>query len=49
MKRVDWEYRRKDTVLLLATILWLVITNINDPVQYKTFSDIQVTIKNEYG
>ncbi|MDI9509497.1 MAG: hypothetical protein GX319_05110 [Clostridiales bacterium] len=33
--------------LLLATILWLVITNVNDPVQYKTFSDMQVTIKNE--
>lgn len=33
--------------VLLAILLWLVITNVNDPVQYKTFSDVPVTILNE--
>lgn len=32
--------------VILATLLWLVITNVNDPVQYKTFN-IPVTILNE--
>lgn len=33
--------------VILATLLWLVITNFNDPVRYKTFSDVPVTILNE--
>jgi YbbR domain-containing protein len=32
--------------IILATLLWLVITNINDPVRYKTF-EIPVKILNE--
>jgi YbbR domain-containing protein len=33
--------------VILATLLWLVITNVNDPVQYDTYSDVPVTILNE--
>lgn len=33
--------------VLLATVLWLVITNLDDPVRYKSFSDVPVKIKNE--
>ncbi len=33
--------------VILATLLWLVITNLNDPVRYSTFSDVPVTILNE--
>ncbi len=33
--------------VLLAVLLWLVITNLDDPVRYKEFSDVQVTILNE--
>lgn len=33
--------------VIIAVLLWLLITNINDPVQYKTFNDVPVTIKNE--
>ena len=33
--------------ILLATLLWLVITTLNDPVRYNTFSDVPVTILNE--
>lgn len=33
--------------VVIAALLWLVITNLNDPVQTKTFNDVQVTIKNE--
>lgn len=33
--------------LVLATILWLVITNLDDPVKTKTLSNIPVTILNE--
>ncbi|MDD4113356.1 MAG: CdaR family protein [Herbinix sp.] len=33
--------------VILATLLWLVITNVNDPVQYRTFSDVPVNILNE--
>ena len=33
--------------VILATLLWLVITNLNDPVRYKLFSDVPVTILNE--
>lgn len=33
--------------VIIAVILWLVITNMNDPVDYKTFNNVPVTIKNE--
>lgn len=33
--------------VILAALLWLVITNVNDPVMYETFSDMPVTILNE--
>jgi YbbR domain-containing protein len=33
--------------VIFATLLWLVITNVNDPVRYETFSDVPVTILNE--
>lgn len=33
--------------VLLATLLWMVITNVNDPVRYKPFTDVPVTIKNQ--
>lgn len=33
--------------VLLAAILWLAITNLDDPVQYKSFTNVPVTIKNE--
>lgn len=33
--------------VVIAALLWLVITNINDPVRYKIFNDVPVTIKNE--
>lgn len=33
--------------VILAALMWLVITNVNDPVQYKVFNDVPVIIKNE--
>ena len=33
--------------VILAALLWLVITNVNDPVQSKVFPDVPVTILNE--
>lgn len=33
--------------VLLAAILWLAITNMDDPVRYEIFRDVPVTIKNE--
>lgn len=33
--------------VVIAAVLWLVITNINDPVREKTFTNVPVTIKNE--
>lgn len=33
--------------VLLAAILWLVITNLDDPVRYARFTDVPVKIKNE--
>lgn len=33
--------------ILLASLLWLVITTLNDPVRYNTFRDVPVTILNE--
>jgi len=33
--------------VIIAALMWLVITNVNDPVQYKIFNDVPVTIKNE--
>ena len=33
--------------IILATLLWLVITNVSDPVRYETFSNVPVTILNE--
>lgn len=33
--------------VVFAAVLWLVITNINDPISYKTFTNVPVTIKNE--
>jgi YbbR domain-containing protein len=33
--------------ILLAVILWIVITNVDDPIESKTFHDIPVTIINE--
>lgn len=33
--------------VLVAVILWLLVVNIIDPVETKTFSSIQVTIQNE--
>lgn len=32
---------------LLALLLWLVVVNINNPVQTKTISNVQVVVKNE--
>ena len=33
--------------VLLAAILWLAITNLDDPVRYESFPDVPVVIKNE--
>ena len=33
--------------VVIAAILWLVITNTNDPIRYETFTDVPVNIKNE--
>lgn len=33
--------------VVLAILLWLVITNMNDPVLYRDFHDVPVLIKNE--
>lgn len=33
--------------VVIAAFLWLVITNVNDPVKSRTFSDVPVTILNE--
>lgn len=33
--------------VILAALLWLVITNVNDPLLYETFSDVPVKIMNE--
>ena len=32
---------------LFAIILWLIVVNIIDPVEKKTFNNIQVTVENE--
>lgn len=33
--------------VFLAALLWLAITNISDPIQYETFRNVPVKIKNE--
>jgi YbbR domain-containing protein len=33
--------------IILAAILWLVITNVDDPEEAKTFTDIKVQVINE--
>lgn len=33
--------------VVIAVLMWLVITNVNDPVQTKIFNDVPVIIKNE--
>jgi YbbR domain-containing protein len=33
--------------IILATILWLVITNVDDPVETRSFTDVKVEILNE--
>jgi len=37
----------KILAVILAVLMWLIITNVNDPVQTKIFNDVPVTIKNE--
>lgn len=31
---------------LFAALLWVIVTNINDPIEHTTFSDVPVTIRN---
>lgn len=46
-KRLTHNLGLKLISILLSVILWLVVVNISDPVETKTFSNIQVTIKNQ--